>query len=228
MRGALPPCYRLRGSPRRRCQRMNWSHVCGCQRPRWRCARAAAGPGRHQRREQLRLDGFVCRMRQRPPDRSPGNPTHERSIKRPGCDCRAAVDAQPRLPPPPPLLASQRCIGLCCNSTDIWLRLSCIVSLTRALQARNGNTALDIARSHGRRGVAALLEHHAGWEIAACAAACAALHMCSLPLSTRVPSSMLSVAVSRTAAAGGLHTTQRFRLLLSGGSNRLLIYGLAQ
>ena len=34
---------------------------------------------------------------------------------------------------------------------------------------------------------------------------------------------MLSVAVSRTAAAGGLHSTQRFRLLLSSGSNRLLI-----
>ena len=34
---------------------------------------------------------------------------------------------------------------------------------------------------------------------------------------------MLGAAVSRTAAAGGLHPTQRFRLLLSGGSTRLLV-----
>ena len=126
-------------------------------------------------------------------------------------------------PPSPRSFPQQRCICVCCDSTDIWFHLSCFVFLIPALQARNGNTALDIARSHARQGAAALLQHHARCEIAACATSRAVLHVCLSPLSSRLLSSMLGAAVSRTAATGGLHPTQRFRLLLSGGSTRLLV-----
>ena len=126
-------------------------------------------------------------------------------------------------PPLPCSFPQQRCICVCCDSTDIWFHLSCVVFLIPALQARNGNTALDIARSHARQGAAALLQHHARCEIAACATSRAVLHVCLSPLSSRFLSSMLGAAVSRTAATGDLHPTQRFRLLLSGGSTRLLV-----
>ena len=102
------------------------------------------------------------------------------------------------------------------------------------MQARNGSTALDIARTHRRLQVQMMLENYAQWEVLACTVAAAALQSYMhkkcllLPSPRNAGSRMHGGAVKLTAAAAGLQPGQRVTLLCSGGCVLLLIMRFAQ
>jgi hypothetical protein len=94
-------------------------------------------------------------------------------------------------------------------------------------QARNGSTALHIARAHGRLHVQMLLESHAQWEAVACAVAAAALRFYELPPPRYLRWKTMGAAIELTAAAAGLQSVQRIALLRSSSCALLLIMRLA-
>jgi hypothetical protein len=99
---------------------------------------------------------------------------------------------------------------------------------SRLPQARNGSTALDIARAHGRLHVQMLLESHAQWEVVACAVAAAALRFFELLPRHYVRMKMMGSAIELTLAAGGLQPVQRTALLRSSCCAMLVIIRLAK
>ena len=126
------------------------------------------------------------------------------SRTRPTCSCRCP----PSLPP---------------RKTLFLLNFTPSTYTFIALQARNGSTALDVARAHGRQHVEALLAGHMQWEVVACAVAAASLR-CNLAFTcargVRWRNDVLAIA--RTRAACGLMSLQRASLLRSGGCALLL------
>jgi hypothetical protein len=91
------------------------------------------------------------------------------------------------------------------------------------LQARNGSTARDIARTHSRRIVQTLLEDYAQFEAVACCLAAAHLRLLSPALPYSAASGVRALSTARAAVCEGLQLAQRMMMLSSSGCVLVLI-----